>query len=90
MFDARVKKGFYFGDRYQFNLIGTFNNVFNHPVYFAANNTANSPFISAETYTVSGSQPVINFTQNSTQFARLNGNTANLSRVIRVGAEFVF
>jgi hypothetical protein len=90
MFDARLKKGFYFGERYQFNLIGTFNNVFNHPVYFAANNTANAPFISAETYTVSGAHPVINFTQNATQFGRLNGSSANLSRVIRIGAEFVF
>ena len=90
LFDARVKKGFSFGRGYQLNLIGTFNNVFNHPVYFAANNTANAPLLSAETYTVSGSQPVINFTQNSTNFGRLNGGTANLSRVIRVGAEFVF
>ena len=90
LFDMRVKKGFYFGNRYQFNLIGTFNNVFNHPVYFAANSTANDPLTSAETYTVNGTTPLITPTPAATTFGKLNANTANLSRVIRIGAEFVF
>lgn len=90
MFDARVKKGFNIGERYQFNLIGTFNNVFNHPVFFAANNTANDPLYSGETYTVSGATPVLTPTAASTTFGHLNGNSANLSRVVRIGAEFVF
>ncbi|HEY2014262.1 MAG TPA: carboxypeptidase regulatory-like domain-containing protein [Bryobacteraceae bacterium] len=90
MFDMRVVKGFNIGERYQFKLIAQANNVFNHPVYFAANNTANDPLQSAVTNVTSGTRPSITFNQASTTFGHLNINSANLSRVLRVGAEFVF
>jgi hypothetical protein len=91
LFDMRFAKAIQFHERYQLNLTGTFNNVFNHPVYFAANNTANDPFQIASTNVTSGaSAPSITFNQNATQFGHLNASSANLSRIIRVGAEFSF
>jgi hypothetical protein len=90
MFDARVVKGFSFHERYRVNLTATFNNAFNHPVYFAANNTANDPLQTAVTPVTTGTAPSIIFNPAATTFGHLNINTANLSRVIRVGAEFVF
>jgi Carboxypeptidase regulatory-like domain/TonB dependent receptor len=90
MFDVRVVKGFSFRERYKLNLTATLNNAFNHPVYFAANNTANDPLQTAVTPVTTGTTPSITFNQAATIFGHLNINSANLSRVIRVGAEFVF
>ena len=87
MFDMRFVKGFSFRERYKLNFTGTFNNVFNHPAYFAANNTANDPLQTAVTNSSSGT---ITFNPSATTFGHLNTNSANLSRVIRVGAEFIF
>jgi hypothetical protein len=90
MFDARVLKGFHFGDRYLVNISATLNNAFNHPVYFAANSTANDPMTTGVSTSVSNGVPVITSNFAATTFGKFNPNTANLSRVIRVGAEFVF
>jgi hypothetical protein len=88
MFDARVMKGFTIKSRYTLNLTGTFNNAFNHPVYLGTSTTTLNT--TSETNVVSGTTPSITFTPNITSFGKLNPNTALLSRVIRVGAEFVF
>lgn len=91
MCDMRVVKGFSLREHYQLKLFVMANNVFNHPVYFAANNTANDPFESSQTNVTSGaSAPSITFNQNSTTFGKLNPNTANLSRIVRLGVEFTF
>jgi hypothetical protein len=90
MFDARVSKGFSFHERYKLNLTATLNNAFNHPVYFAANNTANDPLQTAVTPVTTGGKPSITFNPAASTFGHLNINTANLSRIIRVGAEFTF
>lgn len=90
MFDARIVKGFRIHERYQLNLTGTLNNAFNHPVYFAANGTNNDPLLTNQTNVTTGTTPSITFNSASTTFGKLNGNSANLSRVIRVGAEFTF
>jgi len=88
LFDAHVSKGFAITDRYLFKFTGTFNNVFNHPVYFAANSTANDPLQKSATANLVTGTITIN--SAATTFGKLNPNTANLSRVIRVGAEFTF
>jgi hypothetical protein len=89
MFDARVVKGFSIEGRYTLNLTGTFNNALNHPVYLGTSTTTLNT--TAETNVVSGATaPSITFTPNVTSFGKLNPNTSLLSRVIRVGAEFVF
>ena len=93
MFDARFTKGFQIGSRYELKAFVNLNNAFNHPVYFAANNTANDPLTNGITTTstsYSGPTPTFQSTFNATQFGHLNVNTGNLSRVIRVGAEFTF
>jgi hypothetical protein len=91
MFDARFTKGFMVGDRYQFKLIANLNNVFNHPVYFAANSTANDPLTTTTiTTTLTGATPTLLNNFAASTFGRLNGNSANLSRIIRIGAEFDF
>jgi hypothetical protein len=90
MFDARVKKGFTLHERYLINISATLNNAFNHPVYFAANSTANDPMTTGVSNSVSNGLPVITSNFAATTFGKLNPNSANLSRVIRVGAEFVF
>ena len=89
MFDARFTKGFRIRERYELKMFVNLNNAFNHPVYFAANNTANDPLTNGATYTLGQTPTVVN-TFNATQFGHLNGNSANLSRVIRVGAELTF
>jgi hypothetical protein len=91
MFDARFTKGFKVREKYQLKLIANLNNVFNHPVYFAANNTANDPLTTTTiTTTLTGTSPTLLNNFAASTFGRLNGNTANLSRVIRVGAELTF
>lgn len=91
LFDARVKKGFAIRERYVLNLTATFNNAFNHPAYFAANNTANDPLQTGVTNVTSGLSPSITFNPASTTFGKLNvSQISGMSRVIRVGAEFVF
>jgi hypothetical protein len=84
MFDAMVSKGFSFRERYKVNVTGTFSNAFNHPVYYGANNTLQS--------TVSTSNATGTVTPNaSASFGQFNASqTAGMSRIIRVGAEFVF
>lgn len=84
MFDARVAKGINFGERYKLNLTATFNNAFNHPVYYGAYPVLQS---SVTTSNVNGT-----VTPNANSFfGHFNGGqTAGMSRIIRVGAEFSF
>jgi hypothetical protein len=89
--DMRVVKGFSIKERYQLNLVASANNVFNHPVYFAANNTASDPLEASQTNVTSGANaPSITFNEDSTQFGHLNTNTGSLSRILRLGAEVTF
>jgi len=84
MFDARISKGIAFKERYKVNLNATFINAFNHPVYYGANRNLQSAV------TVSNVNGTIT-TNNSGSFGQLNSsNTAGMSRVILVGAEFIF
>lgn len=84
MFDAMVSKGFSIRERYKVNVTGTFSNAFNHPVYYGANKVLQS--------TVSTSNATGTVTPNtSASFGQFNASqTAGMSRIIRVGAEFVF
>ncbi|WP_260703694.1 carboxypeptidase regulatory-like domain-containing protein [Edaphobacter flagellatus] len=84
MFDAMVSKGFSFTERYKVNVTGTFSNAFNHPVYYGSNGQLQS---SVTTNNVTG---VVTPVTSST-FGQFNaGQTAGMSRIIRVGAEFIF
>jgi hypothetical protein len=86
-----VKKGVRITDRYILNLTATHNNAFNHPVYFGANNTANDPLQTTVTNVTTGTTPSITFNPSLTTFGKLNSaQIAGFSRVIRVGAGFVF
>ncbi|QNI37475.1 TonB-dependent receptor [Edaphobacter sp. 4G125] len=84
MFDAMVSKGFSFTERYKLNVTGTFSNAFNHPVYYGSNGTLQSSIAANNntgTVTLNG----------SSNFGQFNSsNTAGMSRIIRVGAEFIF
>jgi hypothetical protein len=84
LFDMQFIKGITFGERYHLNVTGTFSNVFNHPVYFGSNHVLNS---SVTTSNVTGT-----VTPNATaSFGQFNqSQTAGMSRIIRVGAEFTF
>jgi len=84
LFDMRFSKGIRFHERYSVNANATFSNVFNHPVYYGVNRVFNSSnTVSNVTGTVT---PVA-----SASFGQFNqSQTAGMSRVIRVGAEFVF
>lgn len=85
MFDARVAKGLNFGERYKVNLTATLSNAFNHPVYYGAYNVLLSS-IPTSNKTGQFGVPVAN-----AYFGNLNGGqTAGMSRIIRVGAEFTF
>ena len=92
MFDMRASKKFALRDHYKVGVYASCNNVFNHPVYFAANNTANDPLQIASTNNVTAATgaPSISFNPNATTFGKLNPNSAGLSRILRVGAEFTF
>jgi hypothetical protein len=84
LFDMRFSKGIRFHERYNLNANATFSNVFNHPVYYGVNRVFNSSTtVSNVTGTVT---PVA-----SASFGQFNqSQTAGMSRVIRIGAEFVF
>lgn len=84
LFDMQFRKGITFGERYHLNVNGTFSNVFNHPVYYGANHVLDG---SITTSNVTGT-----VTPNvSATFGQFNqSQTAGMSRIIRVGAEFTF
>jgi hypothetical protein len=84
LFDMRFNKGVTFRERYQVNVNATFSNVFNHPVFYGANHVLDS---SITTSNVTGTvTPTA-----SASFGQFNqSQTAGMSRIIRVGAEFVF
>jgi hypothetical protein len=84
LFDMRFNKGFKFAERYQVNVNATFNNVFNHPVYYGTAHQLNSSnTVSNVTGTIT---PV-----GAANFGQFNqSQTAGMSRIIRIGAEFVF
>jgi hypothetical protein len=84
LFDMRFTKGVRFAERYRVNVNATFSNVFNHPVYYGVNRVLNSSnTVSNVTGTVT---PVASAT-----FGQFNqSQTAGMSRIIRVGAEFIF
>lgn len=84
LFDMAFTKGVSFRERYRVNLNATFNNVFNHPVYYGVNHVLDS---SITTSNVTGTvTPTA-----SASFGQFNqSQTAGMSRIIRVGAEFVF
>jgi len=84
-FDARVVKGFAIRKQYRLNVTGTFNNAFNHPVYFAVNSHTLQ-----NAATVSTATGAITFNPAATSFGQTGNNTGNFSRIIRLGAEFVF
>jgi hypothetical protein len=85
LFDARVSKGVSIRERYKLNLNATFSNAFNHPVYYGANKVLQSSATALKT-----SPETINF-NTSASFGQFNaGQTAGMSRIIRVGAEFSF
>ncbi len=88
-FDTNVTKGFTIKDRYRLNLTATLSNAFNHPVYFSAGTRT---LISSTTVNTNAGNvnsvltPVIN-----SSFGDLgNAGAAVSSRVIRLGAAFVF
>lgn len=84
IFDAKISKGITFRERYQFNINATFNNAFNHPVYFALGNRSLDT-ITTSTVTGAITPSVL------ANFGTLNqSNTAGFSRIIRFGAEFTF
>lgn len=84
LFDMRFVKGIAFRERYNLNVNATFSNVFNHPVYYGAwGHVDSSNTVSNVTGTVT---PVPGAT-----FGELNqSQTAGMSRIIRVGADFTF
>jgi hypothetical protein len=84
LFDMRFSKGVMFGERYHLNVNATLSNVFNHPVYYGTNHVLDS---SLTTSNVTGT-----VTPNtSAGFGQFNqSQTAGMSRIIRVGAEFTF
>jgi hypothetical protein len=86
-FDARVVKGFALRSKYHLNLTATFNNAFNHPVYFGIDQSSKNLYTTASVSTSAGT-----ITQNpaSTTFGKVTNSSSNFSRVIRVGAEFTF
>ncbi|MDE1177298.1 MAG: carboxypeptidase regulatory-like domain-containing protein [Edaphobacter sp.] len=84
LFDMRFVKGFQFSERYKLNVNATFSNVFNHPVYYGVSRALNS---SNTVSNVTGTITPVG-TANFGQFNQ--SQTAGMSRVIRIGAEFVF
>ena len=92
MFDLRVSKGLTFHDHYQFNLNATLNNAFNHPVYFGANGATSDLATTYPNQTTNNTPPPGTITHAQVaNFGTLNqGQTAGMSRIIRIGAEFTF
>jgi hypothetical protein len=96
IFDAQVSKWIDFTPRYRLRVFGTFNNAFNHPIYFPGSSTTlqTSPttctaLTNPSTACAGLSVPNIIFNANAT-FSELSTQTAQLSRIIRIGAEFDF
>ena len=88
-FDMRATKGFSIRERYKLIFTAQANDVFNHPVYF--NTPTHGNIDSSQTNVTSGTTPSITLGANTTAFANYNGqNSGNISRVVRVGAEFTF
>lgn len=86
-FDMNVKKSFVIHDNLRFAITGTFNNVFNHVVYFGLNQTSKSLYTAASVSTTTGQFAT---PTRSAAFGQMTNNSGNLSRVIRVGAELTF
>jgi hypothetical protein len=84
LFDMQFSKGFKFGERYGLKINSNFINAFNHPVYYGVSHSLlSSNTVSNVTGTVT---PV-----TSASFGQFNqSQTAGMSRVIQVGAEFTF
>ncbi|HEY0308890.1 MAG TPA: carboxypeptidase-like regulatory domain-containing protein [Acidobacteriaceae bacterium] len=95
LFDMQVRKWFTLTPRYRFGVFGTFSNVFNHPVYFPGNTTVLQTTSTACTQATPNAAcagyaaPSIKFNASGS-FGNVGTNTAQLSRIIRVGAEFDF
>ena len=84
LFDMRFSKGVRFAERYSVNVNATFGNVFNHPVYYGVGHS----LLSASTPSLPDGSISGVFSSNFGQFNA--GQTAGMSRVIRVGAELNF
>jgi len=90
MFDARFTKGFRVKEKYELKLFANLNNALNHPVYFGANNTASDP-LTTTSITTTTAPPSITLHEATSTFGRLNETqSAGMSRVVRIGAEFTF
>ena len=84
LFDMAFTKGVSFHERYHLDVNATFSNVFNHPVYYGVNHVLDS---SITTSNVTGTVTPT----KSASFGQFNqSQTAGISRIIRVGAQFVF
>ncbi len=95
-FDAQVKKTFQLPKRQQLKFFGTFSNAFNHPAYFPGNTTALQTTSTvctqgATPIAACAGKPVPSIVFNpAVNFGNVGTNTAGLSRIIRIGAEFDF
>lgn len=85
LMDARVTKGVTLKEGYRLNLNATFTNIFNHVVYFGAG--TKTPYSSTSINSGTG---LATYNANATFGNFSSGQSAGISRVIRVGAEFVF
>lgn len=84
LFDATVRKGFTVGERYKVNLVGTFINAFNHPVYYGINRNLQS------TVTANLATGQLAPVKNGS-FGQFNvSQTAGMSRIIQIGGELTF
>ncbi|MGO4517709.1 carboxypeptidase regulatory-like domain-containing protein [Terriglobus sp. 2YAB30_2] len=84
LFDMRFNKGIKFESRYAINVNATFSNVFNHPVYYGVGRSLLS---STTVSNITGAVTPV----NAANFGQFNqSQTAGMSRVIRIGAEFTF
>jgi hypothetical protein len=84
LFDMNFTKGVAFHERYHLNLTANFSNVFNHPVYYGSNHVLDSG------NTVSNVTGTVTPT-TAANFGQFNqSQTAGISRIVRVGAEFIF
>jgi Carboxypeptidase regulatory-like domain/TonB dependent receptor-like, beta-barrel len=84
LMDMHIRKGVTFRENRQLNLTGDFFNVFNHPVYYGIG--THTPWSSTSINTTTG-QATYN---SNAAFGEMNNQSGGLSRVIRVGAAFVF
>jgi hypothetical protein len=85
LMDMRVTKGITIRESYRLSINASFQNVFNHPVYFGI--SGRTPFSSPSISTTTGTATY----NTSASFGDLSaGQTQGMSRVIRFGAEFTF